>query len=156
MGSPDDAGQANDALPGAVDSDGNPIDLQRKQLKSLGSLPRRCECTEGEHLEVSDIRQLSDDWMGGGTAENKKGFSNMLWSFGQFIDHDIVGVPSVHRLFRFHVYVLQLAVCVECVCIFDHIECLSTLRICTVMAAIPGLYATTNSCPSRVLSHTVD
>lgn len=93
---PGEAGQVNGATSTAVDGEGNPVDLQRKKLKSLGALPRRCECGGSDSVNVSDIRSLSDSWMDGGTAADNKGFSNMLWSFGQFIDHDIVGAPLLN------------------------------------------------------------
>jgi hypothetical protein len=92
--SPADSGALNNAISPAFDKNGRPVTLTRLDLGSIGSLPRRCRCTKTNNLEMNDIRDLSDQWMDGGTTANTHGFSNMLWSWGQFIDHDLVGAPS--------------------------------------------------------------
>lgn len=108
-GNPSDAGQSNAATSVSVDINGSPVDLQRTKLKPIGSLPRKCDCLRNQTLDVDDIRQLSDSWMDGGTTQNTRGFSNMLWSYGQFIDHDIVGTyPGSQEVVK-REYYFQLA-----------------------------------------------
>lgn len=61
---------------------------------SVENLPRLCP--QGDYhdddLKVDNIRAISDRWAANGNpSSNRHGFTNMMWAFGQFIDHDIVG-----------------------------------------------------------------
>eukprot|EP00892_Ulva_mutabilis_P005800 jgi/Ulvmu1/3592/UM017_0004.1 len=38
---------------------------------------------------VDDIRDISDEFCADGNAKSAAGLSNMVWSFGQFVDHDL-------------------------------------------------------------------
>eukprot|EP00892_Ulva_mutabilis_P008880 jgi/Ulvmu1/6364/UM290_0001.1 len=38
---------------------------------------------------VDDIRDISDNFCADGNAKSAAGLSNMVWSFGQFVDHDL-------------------------------------------------------------------
>lgn len=113
--SPEDAGETNGAISPAFNEQGEPVQLQRKPLENIGSLARRCRCENSKGLKVDDIRSLSDRWMSDGTELNRLGFSNMLWSWGQFIDHDMVGVHTPQPTDQpHHNSCLLFAIAVDC------------------------------------------
>lgn len=58
--------------------------LTRPSLKKKGNLLRMCPCSD-DQPEIKDIRGLSDQWFKDGTRPTSHGFSNMVWSWGQFI-----------------------------------------------------------------------
>eukprot|EP00892_Ulva_mutabilis_P005677 jgi/Ulvmu1/3481/UM160_0003.1 len=63
--------------------------LERQQLIPVGLLQRTCACAPSETVKVDDIRGISDEWVADGNAESTFGLSNMVWGFGQFLDHDL-------------------------------------------------------------------
>lgn len=60
------------------------LTLTRPDLPKRGNLVRLCDCSS-DQPEISDIRGLSDKWLAGGTAPTSYGFTNLVWSWGQFI-----------------------------------------------------------------------
>lgn len=75
-----------------------PTGFMKPKPEPLGPLPRQCECVaprtdqNRNKIIVGDIRGLSDKWCDGGdSSSNSFGLSNMVWTWGQFIDHDVVG-----------------------------------------------------------------
>eukprot|EP00892_Ulva_mutabilis_P005607 jgi/Ulvmu1/3418/UM016_0037.1 len=77
-----DAGATNTAAPGGVD-------LVVQTLQPTHLLYRACPCVDASAPAATDIRGISDAWVAGGTATNAYSMSNMVWSFGQFVDHDL-------------------------------------------------------------------
>eukprot|EP00892_Ulva_mutabilis_P006210 jgi/Ulvmu1/3961/UM180_0001.1 len=65
--------------------------LERQELIPITTLPRTCECGGGasETVVLEDIRPISDEFVSAGNAVNTFGLSNMVWGFGQFLDHDL-------------------------------------------------------------------
>lgn len=60
------------------------LTLTRPDLPKKGNLVRLCECSS-DQPEISSIRDLSNKWLAGGTAPTSYGFTNLVWSWGQFI-----------------------------------------------------------------------
>lgn len=71
--------------------------LTRVEQPFLANLPRLCNCTtpplnEAGQIKTDDIRNISNQFCDGGDSPmNSFGLSNMVWAWGQFLDHDIVG-----------------------------------------------------------------
>lgn len=69
-------------------------DIFKADNVAINRLPRLCKC-EALHtdvIKVDDIRGISDEFCSAGNpSSNAYGLTNMVWAFGQFIDHDIVG-----------------------------------------------------------------
>eukprot|EP00892_Ulva_mutabilis_P008155 jgi/Ulvmu1/5711/UM024_0060.1 len=63
--------------------------LERQRLIPVSLMGRTCTCVPSDPVEVDDIRGISDQWAAGGNDENTFGLSNMVWGFGQFVDHDL-------------------------------------------------------------------
>eukprot|EP00892_Ulva_mutabilis_P006084 jgi/Ulvmu1/3848/UM018_0064.1 len=70
-------------------SGGASRELERQDLIPVGSFIRTCKCTDAKTVKVDDIRGISDEFCADGNAESAAGLSNMVWSFGQFLDHDL-------------------------------------------------------------------
>eukprot|EP00892_Ulva_mutabilis_P011638 jgi/Ulvmu1/8847/UM049_0029.1 len=99
----DVSGAFQDPNGGSIDlpfSKPDGITLTRPQLKKKGNLIRLCDCSDAQPA-LDDIRGISNTWLAGGTAPSSHGFSNLVWAWGQFIDHDIVatvdGDDSLHE-----------------------------------------------------------
>ena len=69
-------------------------ELERAEFESIGNLVRLCGCTNDEFEfdpeNINDIRGFSNTFMADGTALSTRGFSNLVWAFGQFLDHILV------------------------------------------------------------------
>eukprot|EP00892_Ulva_mutabilis_P004032 jgi/Ulvmu1/1/UM001_0001.1 len=64
-------------------------ELERQELVPVTSLPRTCDCFTATTVEVDDIRGISDEFAADGNTVSSMGLSNMVWGFGQFLDHDL-------------------------------------------------------------------
>eukprot|EP00892_Ulva_mutabilis_P000383 jgi/Ulvmu1/10345/UM061_0028.1 len=84
--SPGDENSPNDAI---EEPTGSTV-LKRNDLKPISKLTRACGCKSESGVVTSDIREISDTWMAKGDAMNTHKLSNMIWAWGQFVDHDIV------------------------------------------------------------------
>eukprot|EP00892_Ulva_mutabilis_P004809 jgi/Ulvmu1/26/UM001_0027.1 len=64
-------------------------DLERQDLIPVGAYIRTCDCTKVNTVFVDDIRDISNEFCADGNAKSAAGLSNMVWGFGQFLDHDL-------------------------------------------------------------------
>eukprot|EP00892_Ulva_mutabilis_P000477 jgi/Ulvmu1/1042/UM104_0028.1 len=83
-----EAGNAPDAPNMAASETGGP-GLERQELISIGPLRRTCDCFAATSVETEDIRSISDVFAADGNDLSTFGLSNMMWGFGQFLDHDL-------------------------------------------------------------------
>lgn len=83
----EDPNGAEITLPAARSS--GPTVITRPKVSSKGTLLRLCGCSD-DQVGVDDIRGLSNTWFKDGVRPSSHSFSNLVWAWGQFIDHDIV------------------------------------------------------------------
>lgn len=84
--SPGDENSPNDAIEEPTD---NSV-LKRNDLKPISTLTNACGCKVEPDIKTVDIREISDTWMAKGDAMSTHKLSNMIWAWGQFVDHDLV------------------------------------------------------------------
>lgn len=91
-------------LPVKVTRQGNTAvtDLKRLKPEMQGYLFRACGCAEGtvfdEGLDaaaMARLREVSNVFMSDGVVPSPHGLSNMVWAFGQFLDHGAPRGPSL-------------------------------------------------------------
>eukprot|EP00892_Ulva_mutabilis_P011613 jgi/Ulvmu1/8824/UM049_0004.1 len=90
----DNSGESGSApnapnLAAAEVNGGDTVKLERQELIPVTTLPRTCDCIEATELMVDDIRPITNEFVADGNAKNSFGLSNMVWGFGQFLDHDL-------------------------------------------------------------------
>eukprot|EP00892_Ulva_mutabilis_P004587 jgi/Ulvmu1/24/UM001_0025.1 len=71
------------------DSPGRVQELARQNLIPVGAFIRTCDCERVRSVKVDDIRDISDKFVADGNDKSSSGLSNMVWGFGQFLDHDL-------------------------------------------------------------------
>eukprot|EP00892_Ulva_mutabilis_P005792 jgi/Ulvmu1/3585/UM169_0003.1 len=79
--------------------------LERQGFNAVRIFSRTCGCVRrsDDELMPENIRAISDITKDG-NAVNSFGLSNMVWSFGQFIDHDVaLGIEDVRFGRRFEI-----------------------------------------------------
>ena len=69
-------------------------ELERAEFETIGNLVRLCGCTNDEFEfdpeNISDIRDFSNTFMADGTAPSTLSLTNLVWAWGQFLDHILV------------------------------------------------------------------
>ena len=72
--------------------------ITRPEFSKKGNLVRICGCTNTEFdfepIEPDLMRQKSNSFLQGGAIPSTDGWSNLLWAWGQFIDHDLVATTE--------------------------------------------------------------
>ena len=78
--------------PVQLPADPNAPGIDQPTFDQTGNLLRLCGCTNDEFdftPRYDDIRSYSDRFMANGDTRHKKRLSNLVWAWGQFIDHDV-------------------------------------------------------------------
>ena len=72
-------------------TNGDIITLQKFSKK--GNLVHVCGCTNPEYefepIDPNIMRAKSDAYLAGGSTHSADGWTNLVWSWGQFIDHGV-------------------------------------------------------------------
>ena len=95
-GSPN-ASPGPDAVPTATVALFEQTRIPPPMFTKQGNLLFACGCENNKFdFEIDgweELRGKSDQFLKDGTAQSRRGWSNYLWAFGQFIDHDLVRIP---------------------------------------------------------------
>lgn len=73
--------------------------LTRQEFTKKGNVIHTCGCSNAEYddgmTDYQQFRTLSDRYLNYGRYPSRRGWSNAVWSWGQFIDHDVVATVDV-------------------------------------------------------------
>lgn len=142
-------------------TDGTVITLQ--QFSKKGNLWHACGCYNEEFDFTMDdaqqFRSMSDRYVASGRYPNRFGWSNLLWSWGQFIDHDVVRPLCAGPLWHFSwPCLLSAAVCSVDVIVCIAVACPGSVVLDLGTRAPPAthtLYATRTARMQAMLLHCV-